>query len=75
MTGLTPNRDKELFSTMSIPALGTTQPSIQWVLEVLSLGAKQLEHEADHSPPSSVEVKKAWSYTSTPPCLHGMVLS
>jgi hypothetical protein len=23
--------------------------------------------EADHSPPSSAEVKKAWSYTSTPP--------
>jgi len=23
--------------------------------------------EADHSPPSSSEVNKAWSYTSTPP--------
>jgi len=32
--------------------------------------------EADHSPPSSAEVNKAWSYTSTPPiCLHGVVLS
>jgi hypothetical protein len=32
--------------------------------------------EADHSPPSSVEVKNAWSYKSTPPiCLHGVVLS
>jgi hypothetical protein len=32
--------------------------------------------EADHSPPSSVEVKKAWSCISTPPiCLHGVVLN
>jgi len=42
----------------------------------LSLGVKQLGHEADHSPPSSAEVKNAWSYTSTQPiCLHGVVLS
>jgi len=32
--------------------------------------------EADHSPPSSVEVKNTWSYTSTPPIrLHGVELS
>jgi hypothetical protein len=32
--------------------------------------------DADHSPPSSAEVKNAWSYTSTPPIrLHGVVLS
>jgi hypothetical protein len=24
-------------------------------------------HEADHSPPTSAEVKKIWIYTSTPP--------
>jgi hypothetical protein len=31
--------------------------------------------EADHSPPSSVEFKNAWSYTSTPPIrLHAVVL-
>jgi len=29
-----------------------------------------------HSPPSSAEVKNAWSYTFTPPVrLHGVVLS
>jgi hypothetical protein len=28
---------------------------------------KQLGREADHSPPSSAEVKNAWSYTSAPP--------
>jgi len=32
--------------------------------------------EANHSPPSSVEVKNAWCYTSTPNTRpHGMVLS
>jgi hypothetical protein len=38
--------------------------------------SKAAESEADHSPPSSTEVKNAWSYTSTPPVrLHGVVLS
>jgi len=32
----------------------------------LSLGVKRRGGEADHSSPSSAEVKKAWSYTSTP---------
>jgi hypothetical protein len=42
----------------------------------LSLGVKQLEREADQSPPPSAEVKNAWSYTSTTPVrLHGVVLS
>jgi hypothetical protein len=30
-------------------------------------GVKLLKRDADHSPPSSVEVKNAWRYTSTPP--------
>jgi hypothetical protein len=30
-------------------------------------GVKRQEHEADHSPPASAEVKKMWIYTSTPP--------
>jgi hypothetical protein len=29
-------------------------------------GVKRPGREADHSPPSSAEVKNAWSYTSTP---------
>jgi hypothetical protein len=32
----------------------------------ISLGIKRPEREADHSPPSSAEVKNAWSYTSIP---------
>jgi hypothetical protein len=43
--------------------LWPTQPPIQWDL---SLGVKRPEREADHSPPSSAEVKNAWSYTSAP---------
>jgi hypothetical protein len=39
-------------------------------------GVKRPVNEADHSPPSSAEVKNAWNYTSTPPIrLHGVVLS
>jgi hypothetical protein len=31
-----------------------------------SPGVKRLGREADHSPPSSAEIKNAWSYTSIP---------
>jgi hypothetical protein len=47
-------------------ALGPTQPPIQWVPEVISLGVKRPGREADHSPSSSAEFKNAWSYNSTP---------
>jgi hypothetical protein len=64
------------FTTASRPALEPTRPPIQWTPEALSLGVKRPVREAEHSPPSSAEVKVAWSYTSTPPiCLHGEVLS
>ena len=37
------------------------------------LEVKRPEHELDHSPPSSAEVKNKWSYNSyLPTCLHGM---
>jgi hypothetical protein len=39
------------------PALGPTQPHIQWVLGALSSGVKQLGHEVDQSSPSSAKVK------------------
>jgi hypothetical protein len=65
-----------LFTTASRTALGPTQPPIKWVPGALSLGVNRSGREADHSPPSSAEVKNAWSYTSTPPIrLHGVVLS
>jgi hypothetical protein len=36
------------------------------VNRVLSLEEKQPRHETDYSPPSSIGVKNAWSYSSTP---------
>jgi hypothetical protein len=55
-----------VFTTVSRTVLKPTQPPIQWVPGALSLGVKLPGREADHSPPSSAEVKNAWSYTSTP---------
>jgi hypothetical protein len=34
---------------------------------ILSPGIKRQRRDADDSPPSSIEVKKMWIYTSTPP--------
>jgi hypothetical protein len=51
----------------SIPALGSTQPPIQWVLGALSSGVKWQLREASHSPPTSAEVNKTRIYTATPP--------
>jgi hypothetical protein len=49
--GSIPGRGKRFFSisTASRPALGLTQPPIQWVLGVLSLEVKCPGHEADPS--------------------------
>jgi hypothetical protein len=44
-------------TSVSRLALGPTQPTVQWVPEVLSLGVKARPgRDADHSPPSSAEV-------------------
>jgi hypothetical protein len=54
---------------------GAHPPPIQWVSGALSLEVKRSGRKADHSLPSSAEVKNAWSYTFTPPIhLHGMAL-
>jgi hypothetical protein len=68
--GSSPGRGWEffLFTTVSRPALGSTQPPIQWVLGALSLGVKLPGRETDHSPPSSAQIKNGWSYTSPPQC-------
>jgi hypothetical protein len=55
-----------LFATACRLALRPTEPHIQWVLRVLTMEVKQAGHEADHSPPSSAEVKNVWNYTSIP---------
>jgi hypothetical protein len=48
-----------LFVTTSIPGLGPMQPPIHWVLRAPTPGIKRPGREADHSPPSSDEVKNA----------------
>jgi hypothetical protein len=65
-----------LFTTSSRTALGRTQPPIQWVPGALSLRVKRPGREADHSPPSSAEVKE-WVelYLHSPIRFHGVVLS
>jgi hypothetical protein len=47
-----------VFITAYRTALGPTQPPVQWVPGSLSLGVKLAGREADHSPPSSAEVKQ-----------------
>jgi hypothetical protein len=48
-----------MFTTATRPALGPIQPPIQCVPGALSLEVKRLIREADHSHPSSAEVKNA----------------
>jgi hypothetical protein len=40
------------------PALGFTQPPIQWVRRALSSGVKRPGRESDHSPPTSAQLVK-----------------
>jgi hypothetical protein len=47
-----------LFTTVSRPALGPTQPPIQWVPGNLSLGVKWHGCEADHLPPSKCQAQE-----------------
>jgi hypothetical protein len=65
-----------LFSTLFRSTLGPTHPPIQWVPGALLPRVKRLGHEADHSPPSSAEVKQNVDlYIHCPIRLHGVVLN
>jgi hypothetical protein len=53
------SRDRRFFFLVSAsrPALGSTQPPVQWVPESLSPGGEARPgRDADHSPPSGAEV-------------------
>jgi hypothetical protein len=57
-----PGREKNFhFSISSRPALGPSQPTIQSVP-----GVKRPRRQANHSSPTSAEVKKTWVYIPTP---------
>jgi hypothetical protein len=60
------------FSHTSRPALGPTHPPVQWV-PGLSWGESGRGCGADHPSPSSVVVKKEYSYTPTPVWAFGSV--
>jgi len=53
------------FPHLSRPALGHTQPPVQWILG-LSQGKEQLGRDIDPPPPSGANVKEEYIYTSTP---------
>jgi hypothetical protein len=53
-------------STVSRPTLGATQHHIQWVPARPFLSVKRQGREADHSPPSSAEVKNLGLYSHSP---------
>jgi hypothetical protein len=52
-----------LFSTESRPALGPTQPPIQWVPSALPSVVKRLGRKSDHSSPTSAEGDITYEYT------------
>jgi hypothetical protein len=74
--GSIPGRGKRLFfyCTASRPALRPTQPPIQFVPEALSPGVKGPGREADHSPPTSAEIKNGGAIPPLPP-RHDVVLN
>jgi len=55
-----------LLITASRPALGIHPASYPTGTRDSFPGIKRPEHEAEHLPPSSIEAKNAWRYTSTP---------
>jgi hypothetical protein len=56
-----------LLSTSSSRIREPTHPPIQWARRALFLGVKRSGRKADHSPPTNVEIKNTWVYTSNPP--------
>jgi hypothetical protein len=63
------------FVTVSRSVLGPTQPAVQWAPVAIFPRVKRLGREADHSPPSSAEVKEYMAlYLHHPIRLQGVVL-
>lgn len=55
------------------PALGPTQPLIQWEPRTFTLDVQRSKYEAEHSSPFSTVIKRAWSlFLHSPTCLCGM---
>jgi hypothetical protein len=74
---LLPGGGKNVHFTMSSrPSLGPIHPPNQRILGVLSPGVKRPGREANHSPPTSTEVKKNVDlYIRSPIRLYDVVLT
>jgi hypothetical protein len=73
MVRLQARERKILFSTSSIPAVGPTQPPVQWVPVLTSLGIKRPGRKTDNFrlvPKSMAEL-----YLHSPIYFHGVVLN
>jgi hypothetical protein len=55
-----------LFFAESGSVLRSTQPPMQWIQRDLSAGIKRQGREAEHSPPSSAEVRNGRTATPFP---------
>jgi hypothetical protein len=64
-----------LYSTASRPALGPTQPPIQWVAGAPCTGVKRLVSEAGDSTPFSAKVKNGGDKHPLPHSSYGIVLN
>jgi hypothetical protein len=62
------SRKGQEFSLLHVVPTGSGFHSTSYPMGTGTLfpGVKWPEHEADHSPSASTEVKKIWIYTSTP---------
>jgi hypothetical protein len=75
ITSVLQARTRDFFlSIASIPALGPTQPPIQWSPGAHFQKVKRPGREADHSPPSNADVKKGAAILPHHTRLHGLVL-
>jgi hypothetical protein len=63
------SRQGQEFSLLNVVQTGSGVHPTSYTMSTGSSfpGVKRQGHEADHSPPTSAEVKKMWIYTSTPP--------
>jgi hypothetical protein len=72
----TSGRHKKFFSTSQRPDRIWCPPSLLFLVTKGYLpGAKWPGCEAEHSPPSNVEVKNSGLYFHSPICLHGIMLN
>jgi hypothetical protein len=75
-SGFDPWRGQRIFPLTSVsrPALRSTQPPVQWIPGVLSPGVKARPgRDADHSPHLGPRLRMSRSYISSPPKrLHGV---